>query len=57
MSKKPKLDHYNRNKRDKVVNALSDAAKAFYERIGFDPSPLDPMTLMITLADLKASLH
>lgn len=40
-----------------VVNALSDAAKAFYERIGFDPSPLDPMTLMITLADLKASLH
>jgi predicted N-acetyltransferase YhbS len=39
-----------------VVHALSDAAKAFYEHIGFDPSPLDPMTLMITLSDLEASL-
>jgi predicted N-acetyltransferase YhbS len=42
--------------RGMVVHALSDAAKAFYEYIGFDPSPLDPMTLMITLSDLKASL-
>jgi len=40
-----------------VVHALSDAAKAFYEHIGFDPSPLDPMTLMITLSDLEASLE
>ena len=40
-----------------VVHALSDAAKAFYEHIGFDPSPLDPMTLMITLPDLEASLQ
>ncbi len=39
-----------------LVNALSDTAKSFYERIGFDPSPLDPMTLMITLADLQAAL-
>ncbi|MDR2213378.1 MAG: GNAT family N-acetyltransferase, partial [Pseudomonadales bacterium] len=39
-----------------IVHALSNEAKAFYERIGFEPSPLDPMTLMITLADLKASL-
>lgn len=38
-----------------VVHALSAEAKAFYERIGFEPSPLDPMTLMVTLADLKAS--
>jgi hypothetical protein len=29
---------------------------SFYEGLGFDPSPLDPMTLMITLADLRASL-
>jgi len=40
-----------------VVHALSDAAKAFYEHIGFDPSPLDPMTLMITLPDIEASLQ
>jgi GNAT superfamily N-acetyltransferase len=39
-----------------IVHALSDAAVAFYRHLGFDPSPLDPMTLMITLADLRASL-
>lgn len=39
-----------------LVHALDEPAKAFYERLGFDPSPLDPMTLMITLADLRASL-
>jgi hypothetical protein len=37
-----------------IVHALDSAAKAFYERVGFEPSPLDPMTLMITLADLRA---
>jgi len=41
--------------RGMIVHALSAEAKAFYERIGFEPSPLDPMTLMVTLADLKAS--
>jgi predicted N-acetyltransferase YhbS len=39
-----------------VVHALSEEAKIFYQMVGFDPSPLDPMTLMITLADLKACL-
>ncbi len=39
-----------------LVHALSASAKAFYERIGFDASPLDPMILMITLADLQAAL-
>lgn len=39
-----------------IVHALSVEAKAFYMQAGFEPSPLDPMTLMITLADLKASL-
>lgn len=38
-----------------LVHALSPAAKIFYERCGFDPSPLDPMTLMMTLADLRAA--
>ncbi len=36
-----------------IVHALSVEASAFYETVGFAPSPLDPMTLMITLADLK----
>ena len=40
--------------RGMMVHALSPQAKAFYEQVGFEPSPLDPMTLMITVADLKA---
>ena len=39
-----------------LVHALSDEARAFYLRVGFDPSPLDPMILMITLADLRAAV-
>ena len=37
-----------------LVHALDETAKEFYERLGFDASPLDAMTLMITLADLRA---
>jgi GNAT superfamily N-acetyltransferase len=37
-----------------LVHALDETAKEFYARLGFDSSPLDPMTLMITLADLRA---
>ena len=40
-----------------VVHALSEEAKAFYLRLGLDESPLDPMTLMITVADLHAAAH
>ena len=39
-----------------LVHALSAEAKAFYECVGFEPSPLDPLTLMVTLADLKTSI-
>ena len=39
-----------------LVHALSEDAKAFYQRVGFEPSPLAPMTLMITLPDLGAAL-
>lgn len=38
--------------RGMTVNALSDQAKIFYGKVGFDPSPLDTHLLMITLADL-----
>jgi GNAT superfamily N-acetyltransferase len=34
-----------------LVHAISDEAKRFYERHGFVASPVDPMTLMITVAD------
>ena len=39
-----------------LVDAISDDAKAFYLALGMQVSPLDPMTLMVTLADLRASL-
>ena len=39
-----------------LAHAISDDAKAFYLRLGLDRSPLDPMTLMTTVADLKAAL-
>jgi len=39
-----------------VVNAISEQAKAFYLALGFEPSPLDPMTLMVTLGDVQAIL-
>ena len=42
--------------RGMLVHSLSDEAKAFYERVGFDPSPLDPRMLMATLADLQAAV-
>lgn len=38
--------------RGMTVQALTEEAKTFYEHIGFEPSPLDPRLLMITLADL-----
>lgn len=35
-----------------VVHAISERAKAFYMALGFDPSPGEPMTLMVTLGDI-----
>ncbi len=32
-----------------LVHAISESAKRFYEKSGFIPSPVDPMTLMITV--------
>ena len=42
--------------RGMLVHAISDDAKAFYVGLGLDVSPLEPMTLMATVADLKAAL-
>ena len=36
-----------------LVHALSDDAKRFYERYGFRASPVEPMTLMVTLEELR----
>ncbi|HCL5258368.1 TPA: GNAT family N-acetyltransferase [Salmonella enterica] len=42
--------------RGMLVHALSDEARAFYLRMGFEPSPMDPMMLMVTLGDLVGSV-
>jgi len=39
-----------------LVHAISEEAKAFYLGLGFDASPLEPMTLMVTLADVRATV-
>lgn len=43
--------------RGMTVQALSDEAQAFYEAVGFEPSPLAPGLLMISLTDLAALAH
>ena len=39
-----------------LVHAISEDAKRFYETCGFSESPLDPMTLMITMADAEKAI-
>ena len=38
-----------------VVHAASAEARAFYLHMGFDPSPIDPHTLLIRLCDVSAA--
>jgi len=39
-----------------LVHAISDEAKGFYEHWGFKASPVDPMTLMITIDEARRML-
>jgi len=39
-----------------LVHAISDQAKSFYERYGFRASPVEPMTLMMTVDDVRRLL-
>ncbi len=40
-----------------VVQAISEEARKFYLALGFDASPSEPMTLMVTLSDIRAVLE
>lgn len=40
-----------------LLHAISDDAKRFYERAGFSASPVDPMTMMITLGEVDRALR
>jgi GNAT superfamily N-acetyltransferase len=39
-----------------LVHAKDQAAKAFYQRFGFEPSPVDELHLFLLMKDIKASL-
>jgi GNAT superfamily N-acetyltransferase len=39
-----------------LVHAISEEAKSFYLKLGLEVSPLEPMTLMATLPDLRSAL-
>jgi GNAT superfamily N-acetyltransferase len=39
-----------------LVHAISEEAASFYRAIGVESSPANPQTLMVTLADLQATL-
>lgn len=39
-----------------LVHAIDAAAAAFYEKFGFETSPLDPKQLMLLMKDLRATL-
>jgi GNAT superfamily N-acetyltransferase len=40
-----------------VVHAVSEEARKFYIGLGFDSCPREPMTLVVTLADIRAALQ
>lgn len=39
-----------------VVHALNDRARAFYEHFNFEPSPTDPLHLLLLIKDARALL-
>ncbi|MHC5936434.1 GNAT family N-acetyltransferase [Nostoc sp.] len=39
-----------------LVHAKDEEAKRFYLKRGFQPSPIKPLTLMMTLKDIRASI-
>lgn len=39
-----------------ITHALTPEAKSFYEQVGFDASPSNPLTLMISMSDLRAAI-
>ena len=39
-----------------LVHALHEKASQFYEKVGFKRSPIQPLTLMVTLSEIKKEL-
>jgi len=40
-----------------LVHAIDDKVRKFYERFDFEPSPVDPLQLMLLMKDLRAQLR
>ena len=40
-----------------LVHAIDDSARQFYLHHGFQPSPVDPMELMMLMKDLRATIR
>lgn len=40
-----------------LVHAKDEAARAFYERFDFEPSPVDPFQLFLLMKDVRAALQ
>lgn len=40
-----------------LVHAKDERARGFYEHFGFEPSPSDPLHLMLVMKDLKARIR
>ena len=40
-----------------LVHAKNDSARHFYEKFGFEPSPIDPYHLLLRLSDILLSLR
>jgi predicted N-acetyltransferase YhbS len=43
--------------RGMIVHALSDSARQFYKMLGMRPSPLSPLTMMVTCIELHRALQ
>jgi GNAT superfamily N-acetyltransferase len=39
-----------------LAHTISNDARNFYITLGFEPSPIEPMTLMVTLSDVRKNL-
>jgi len=39
-----------------LVHAKNEQAREFYEKVGFEPSPLDPLQLMLLMKDVRKAI-
>jgi len=40
-----------------LVHAKNDSVARYYAKYGFEPSPINPLVLMLILKDIKHMLH